>query len=73
VQGALESVEGVEKVVVSVKEKNAVVVYNAEQASIKQFNKIVPEKAGKQFKVTENSKPKSWKPEVKKVIKNKSK
>jgi copper chaperone CopZ len=73
VQGALESVEGVEKVVVSVKEKNAVVVYNAEKASIKKFEKIVPKKAGKQFKVTENSKPKSWKPEVKKVKKDKSK
>jgi copper chaperone CopZ len=66
VQGALESVEGVEKVTVSVKEKEAVVVYNGNKASIKKFNKIVPEKAGSQFKVTENSKPKAWKPEVKK-------
>jgi hypothetical protein len=66
VQGALESVEGVEKVSVSVKENNAVVIYNADMASLKKFEKIVPKKAGKQFKVTEHSKPKDWKPEVKK-------
>jgi len=67
VQGALESVEGVEKVTVSVKEKNAVVIYNADKVSIKKFNKIVPKKAGEKFKVTENTTPKAWKPEVKKA------
>ena len=40
-QGALESVNGVKKVTVSVKEKEAVVVFHGDKNILKKFNKIV--------------------------------